>query len=89
MFQHRNLQMLGGVIVITFGAAAMATVPQHGRNPHGIVGLFVYFTLFVQIGLGILAIWGLASVESASTGIVVGLKHLHFYLGVALMVLTW
>lgn len=36
MSQHRNLQMLGGLIVITFGAAAMATVPQHGRNAHGV-----------------------------------------------------
>ncbi|GBB83499.1 hypothetical protein RclHR1_10200006 [Rhizophagus clarus] len=89
MSQHRNLQMLGGLIVITFGAAAMATVPQHGRNAHGICGLLVYFTLLIQIGLGILAIWGLASVESASTGIVVGLKHLHFYLGVILLFLSW
>ncbi|CAB4429596.1 unnamed protein product [Rhizophagus irregularis] len=47
------------------------------------------FTLFIQIGLGILAIWGLATVESASTGIVVGLKHLHFYLGVSLLCLSW
>lgn len=52
-------------------------------------GLLVYFTLFIQIGLGILAIWGLATVESASTGIVVGLKHLHFYLGVSLLFLSW
>jgi hypothetical protein len=35
MSQHRNLQMLGGVIVVTFGAAAMATVPQHGSSVHG------------------------------------------------------
>ncbi|CAG8501913.1 16490_t:CDS:10 [Funneliformis mosseae] len=89
MSRHRNLQMVGGLIVITFGAAAMATVSKHGSNSHDILGLLIYSTIFLQLGLGILAIWGLAAVESASTGIVVGLKHLHFYLGFVIMILAW
>jgi len=43
----------------------------------------------IQISLGILAIWSLANVESASTGIVRHLKHTHFYLGGLLLLTAW
>jgi hypothetical protein len=43
----------------------------------------------IQLFLGMLAIWSLENVESASTGIVRYLKHTHFYLGGALLLAAW
>lgn len=85
MFEHRNLQIIGAVCVGIFGAVAMSSVTIQFRVPHGILGTTVYTTLVAQIALGLLAIFGLAHVESAATGIVYWLKYTHFYLGAALM----
>ncbi|RIB15516.1 hypothetical protein C2G38_1574489 [Gigaspora rosea] len=85
MFEHRNLQIIGAFCVGIFGAVAMSSVTIQFRVPHGILGTTVYTTLVAQMALGLLAIFGLAHVESAATGIVYWLKYTHFYLGAALM----
>ncbi|PKY40349.1 hypothetical protein RhiirA4_394517, partial [Rhizophagus irregularis] len=38
LFQHRNMQIVGGVSVSTFGAAAMATADYQKRSIHGLYG---------------------------------------------------
>jgi hypothetical protein len=52
-------------------------------------GIVVFAITGLQIALGLLAIWALANVESAATGIVCYLKHFHFYLGGALLLTAW
>ncbi|GBC41947.2 heme peroxidase [Rhizophagus irregularis DAOM 181602=DAOM 197198] len=89
MTQHRNLNLLGGAIVAAFGAVAMSVVDLQASSPHGIMGIIIFAITGVQIALGILAIWALANVESAATGIVRYLKHFHFYLGGALLLAAW
>jgi len=85
MSQHRNLNLLGGAVVATFGAVAMSAVDVQASSPHGITGIVIFAITGLQVALGLLAIWALANVESAATGIVRYLKHLHFYLGGALL----
>jgi hypothetical protein len=53
------------------------------------VGITIITITAIQVSLGILAIWSLEHVESASTGIVRYLKHFHFYLGTALLLTAW
>jgi len=53
------------------------------------MGIIVFSVTILQVSLGILAIWGLAYVESAGTGFVRQLKHLHFYLGATLLLTAW
>ncbi|CAG8540148.1 15379_t:CDS:10 [Funneliformis mosseae] len=89
MSQHRNLNLFGGAIVATFGAVAMSAVDVHAASPHAILGLIIFTVMAFQIALGLLAIWGLANVESAATGVVRHLKHLHFYLGAAVLIAAW
>ncbi|GBB83501.1 hypothetical protein RclHR1_10200008 [Rhizophagus clarus] len=89
MTQHRNLNLIGGAVVAAFGAVAMSVVDIQAGSPHGITGIIVFTITGVQIALGILAIWALANVESAATGIVCYLKHFHFYLGGALLLTAW
>ncbi|CAG8464380.1 12977_t:CDS:10, partial [Dentiscutata heterogama] len=85
MFQHRNLQILGAFCVGVFGAVAMSSVTVQFRVPHGILGTTIYTGLVAQVALGLLAIFGLAHVESALRG----LKHTHFYFGAILMSCAW
>jgi len=53
------------------------------------MGIIIFSLTILQISLGILAICGLANVESAATGVVRQLKHLHFYLGGTLLLTAW
>ena len=113
MSQHRDLNLLGGAVVVGFGAVAMSAVDIQAGSTHGMwvekiiihcillcnnysyrvfpfrVGITVFTVAGFQIALGILAIWALANVESAATGIVLYLRHLHFYLGGALLIIAW
>ncbi|CAG8586007.1 12444_t:CDS:10, partial [Funneliformis caledonium] len=89
MVQHRNLNLFGGMVVGIFGAVAMSITTTHAKSPHAILGIIIFTFTVIQISLGIMAIWGLANVESAATGIVRNLKHLHFYLGGALLLTAW
>ncbi|CAG8656402.1 2992_t:CDS:10, partial [Racocetra persica] len=65
MFQHRNLQIISAFCVGVFGAVAMSSITVQFRVPHGILGTTIYISLIVQVALGILAMFGLAHVESA------------------------
>ncbi|CAI2178890.1 18227_t:CDS:10 [Funneliformis geosporum] len=89
MVQHRNLNLFGGMMVGIFAAVAMSVTPSHAKSPHAIIGIIIFTITIIQISLGMMAIWGLANVESAATGIVRNLKHLHFYLGGALLLAAW
>ncbi|RGB28169.1 heme peroxidase [Rhizophagus diaphanus] len=89
MVQHRNLNLFGGMMVAVFAAVALTATTAHGTSPHAIMGIVIISIMVLQISLGILAIWSLANVESASTGIVRYLKHLHFYLGAVLLLAAW
>ncbi|CAG8630503.1 4443_t:CDS:10 [Rhizophagus irregularis] len=89
LFQHRNMQIVGGVSVSTFGAAAMATADYQKRSIHGLVGISIYTIVFAQIGLGFIAIWGLAHLESANRGIMRGIRMAHFILGSSLIIVAW
>ncbi|CAI2175626.1 490_t:CDS:10 [Funneliformis geosporum] len=59
------------------------------ENKDAGIGIIIFTITIIQISLGMMAIWGLANVESAATGIVRNLKHLHFYLGGALLLAAW
>ncbi|CAI2176968.1 15881_t:CDS:10 [Funneliformis geosporum] len=89
MVQHRNLNLFGGMMVGIFAVAAMSVTPSHAKSPHAIIGITIFSITIIQISLGIMAIWGLANVESAATGIVRNLKHLHIYLGGILLLAAW
>ncbi|CAG8599806.1 7905_t:CDS:10 [Gigaspora margarita] len=78
MFLHRNLQILGAFCVGVFGAVAMSSVTVQFRVPHGILGTTIYTGLIAQIALGLLAIFGLAHVESASSEVYYKIKNLQF-----------
>ncbi|GBC07612.1 hypothetical protein RclHR1_07570008 [Rhizophagus clarus] len=89
MVQHRNLNLFGGMMVAVFAAVALTATTTHGASSHAIVGIIIVSVTVIQISLGILAIWSLANVESASTGVVRHLKHFHFYLGALLLLAAW
>ncbi|CAG8440207.1 7817_t:CDS:10 [Funneliformis mosseae] len=89
MVQHQNLNLFGGLIIGMFATVAMSVTTTHAASTHAKIGLTIFTITIIQISLGIMAIWGLANVESAATGIVRNLKHLHFYLGGALLLTAW
>ncbi|CAG8472054.1 19129_t:CDS:2, partial [Dentiscutata erythropus] len=66
--EHRNLQILGAICVGIFGAVAMSSITIQFRVPngmHALLGTTIYTILVAQVGLGLLAMFGLAYVESA------------------------
>ncbi|PKC07457.1 heme peroxidase [Rhizophagus irregularis] len=89
MVQHRNLNLFGGMVIAVFAAVALTATSTHGTSSHAVVGITIITITAIQVSLGILAIWSLEHVESASTGIVRYLKHFHFYLGTALLLTAW
>ncbi|GBC07611.1 hypothetical protein RclHR1_07570007 [Rhizophagus clarus] len=89
MVQHRNLNLFGGMIVAVFAAVALTATTTHGASSHALVGITIISVIVIQISLGLLSIWSLEHVESASTGIVRYLKHFHFYLGALLLLTAW
>ncbi|CAG8460621.1 14501_t:CDS:10 [Racocetra persica] len=62
---HRFIQLLGGISVSTFGAAAISTMVTT-QTPHAWLGLFIYTLAFIELGLGIIALWGQMSVVSVN-----------------------
>ncbi|CAG8742934.1 7560_t:CDS:2, partial [Funneliformis mosseae] len=81
---HRSIQVLGGISVSTFGAAAIATVTET-KTPHAWAGLIIYFLVFVQLGLGLAAIWGQAAVVSVNQGYPRLAKRAHQIFGASLL----
>ncbi|PKC11241.1 heme peroxidase [Rhizophagus irregularis] len=83
--QHKNLQIIGGVGVFTFGTAAVAVSHEQSRTPHKFVGILLYSGIFFQLGLGLLSLWARSSLVSSNHGIFKSIKATHFFIGVALM----
>ncbi|CAG8641375.1 4328_t:CDS:10, partial [Acaulospora morrowiae] len=83
--QHKNLQMIGGVSVFVFGAVGMSVADPTNPTPHHTYGIVIYSLVFVQLGLGLLTTWCLASVESVNRGLCSFIKKIHLLFGFALM----
>ena len=47
--------------------------------------MVIYATIFLQLGLGLLAIWARSFLESYNRGISKVIKFVHFVLGIVLM----
>ncbi|RIB27075.1 hypothetical protein C2G38_91429 [Gigaspora rosea] len=62
---HRFIQLVGGISVSAFGAAAISTVVQT-QTPHAWTGLMIYALSFAELGLGLIAMWGQTSVVSVN-----------------------
>ncbi|CAJ0925836.1 17875_t:CDS:10 [Entrophospora sp. SA101] len=54
---HRTIQLLGGISIGSFGAAALA-----------VAGLALYCLVFIQLAIGLISIWSQASLVSTFTG---------------------
>ncbi|CAG8759409.1 11026_t:CDS:2, partial [Acaulospora morrowiae] len=83
--QHKNLQMIGGVSVFVFGAIGMSVADPTNPTPHHTYGIVIYSLVFVQLGLGLLTAWCLASVESVNRGLFSFIKKVHLLFGIVLM----
>jgi len=53
------------------------------------MGLTIFFAAFVELGLGLLSIWGLASVISINQGYPRFAKRSHQYFGGFLLLAAW
>ncbi|RHZ69451.1 hypothetical protein Glove_283g157 [Diversispora epigaea] len=82
---HKNLQFIGSMAIFTFGAIAIASSDTLTKNLHNLIGAIVYSLVFVQLGLGLLTMWCLASVESVNRGVFIFIKKFHFIFGILLM----
>ncbi|CAG8663617.1 4652_t:CDS:10 [Rhizophagus irregularis] len=88
MKKHRNLQILGVFIVAVFGGIALAISEKYILTPHGIIGIAIFFTMGLQIVLGLFNMWSLINVESVNVGMLRLLKRIHCVLGVLIIVLS-
>ncbi|CAJ0835814.1 9715_t:CDS:10 [Entrophospora sp. SA101] len=84
---HRFAQLLGGISIGSFGAAAMATVSM--KTSHSWLGLTIYFLLFIELGLGLISIWGQVAIVSVNQGYPRFLKRIHRLFGISLLICAW
>jgi hypothetical protein len=49
------------------------------------LGIAIYSAIFLQLGLGVLAMWARSFLESSNRGISKAIKFIHFILGIMLM----
>ncbi|CAJ0861331.1 9843_t:CDS:10 [Entrophospora sp. SA101] len=84
---HRFLQIAGGISVGTFGAAVISV--SMADNPHTLVGLTLYFLVFLQLAIGITSIWSQAYLVSVNIGYFRLFKRSHKYLGASLLIIAW
>ncbi|CAG8472965.1 5666_t:CDS:2 [Paraglomus occultum] len=82
---HVNMQLLASSLVATMGAAVIATVSKT-LCVHAKVGLVVYGSTYIQLGLGICSFWLLKKIESVNEGIPRILKRAHRYFGGTLII---
>ncbi|CAG8454369.1 2143_t:CDS:10 [Diversispora eburnea] len=82
---HKNLQFFGSMVIFTFGAIAIASSDSLTKNLHNLIGAIIYSLVFVQLGLGLLTMWCLASVESVNRGVFIFIKKFHLIFGILLM----
>ncbi|CAG8542427.1 14892_t:CDS:10, partial [Acaulospora morrowiae] len=95
-FKHRNdhltihqfVQLLGGAMVSTVGVAAITTV-QYVQSPHAWFGLFIFACSFIQLSLGLIAMWGQTSVVSVNKGYPRFVKRTHKFFGATLLLAAW
>ncbi|CAG8485014.1 7412_t:CDS:10 [Cetraspora pellucida] len=80
--QSNTMQLFHGIGMFSMWCilfpVAMSSVTVQFRVNHGILGTTVYATLAAQIGLGLLAMYGLAKVESAVSEFYYKIKNLQF-----------
>ncbi|CAG8553398.1 19835_t:CDS:10 [Cetraspora pellucida] len=62
---HKFIQLVGGISISAFGFAAISTVIKT-QTPHAWMGLFIFAISFIEIGLGLIAVWGQTSVISVN-----------------------
>ncbi|CAJ0634816.1 9036_t:CDS:10 [Entrophospora sp. SA101] len=84
---HRFAQLLGGISIGSFGAAAMATISM--KTSHSWLGLTIYFLLFIELGLGLISMWGQVAIVSVNQGYPRFLKRIHRLFGISLLLCAW
>ncbi|KAF0530586.1 heme peroxidase [Gigaspora margarita] len=84
---HRFIQLVGGISASAFGAAAISTVVQT-KTPHAWMGLMIYTLSFIELGLGLITIWGQTSVVSVNKGYPRFTKRFHKIFGLILLLLA-
>jgi hypothetical protein len=52
-------------------------------------GLVIYTLVFVELGLGLLSIWGLAAIVSVNQGYPRIAKRIHQFFGAILLLASW
>ncbi|CAJ0846374.1 7327_t:CDS:10 [Entrophospora sp. SA101] len=75
---HRTIQLLGGISIGSFGAAALA-----------VAGLALYCLVFIQLAIGLISIWSQASLVSVNLGYPRFFKRTHKFLGISLLIVSW
>ncbi|CAB4423122.1 unnamed protein product [Rhizophagus irregularis] len=86
---HRTIQLLGGISISSFGAAAIATMANNVKSPHAWMGLVIYTLVFFELGLGFVSVWGQASVVSVNHGYPRLTKRIHKVFGITLLIASW
>ncbi|CAJ0825833.1 11800_t:CDS:10 [Entrophospora sp. SA101] len=84
---HRFIQLLGGICICGFGATALATISP--ITNHSVVGLTIYSLLFIELGLGLISIWGQVAIVSVNQGYPRFLKRIHRFFGISLLMCAW
>ncbi|RIB20265.1 hypothetical protein C2G38_1208444 [Gigaspora rosea] len=79
---------MGGISISAFGAAAISTMVKT-QTPHAWTGLVIYTLSFVELGLGLIAIWGQTSVVSVNKGYPRFTKRFHQISGLILLLMAW
>ncbi|CAJ0887295.1 7546_t:CDS:10 [Entrophospora sp. SA101] len=84
---HRFVQLLGSICIVGFGAAAMATLSI--KTNHSLLGLSIYILLFIELGLGLISIWGQEAIVSVNQGYPRFVKRIHRFFGISLILSAW
>ncbi|CAH1764807.1 16_t:CDS:10, partial [Entrophospora sp. SA101] len=84
---HRLAQLLGGISIGSFGSAAMATIST--KTSHSWLGMSIYLLLFIELGLGLISIWGQVSIVSVNHGYPRFVKRIHRFFGFSLLISAW
>ncbi|CAJ0634957.1 12850_t:CDS:10 [Entrophospora sp. SA101] len=84
---HRFLQLFGSICICGFGAASMATISP--KTIHSWLGISIYVLLFVELGLGLISIWGQVAIVSVNQGYPRLVKRVHRFFGLALLISAW
>ncbi|RIA91207.1 hypothetical protein C1645_128370 [Glomus cerebriforme] len=85
---HRAIQLIGGISVSSFGAAAIATM-TNTKSSHAWTGLVIYIIVFFEMGLGLVSIWGQAVIISVNHGYPRFAKRTHKVFGITLLLSAW